>query len=60
MTKTYEILQISFKTSIWESILIKITFKNIDRKKIIFLRGSKEVKITINEIVCDNIEILND
>ena len=34
-----------------ESILIKISSKNIDRKNFIFLRGSKQVQIKINAII---------
>ena len=39
-------LQSCLQISIRESILIKISFKNFGEKKLLYLRGSKQVQIT--------------
>ena len=46
-----------FQASIKESILIKISSKNIDRKNI-FLRGSKQVQIGSMKLCDDNMGTL--
>ena len=43
-----------------ESIFIKINSKNIDRKKIIYLRDSKQVQIRSVKLYGDNMGTLND